>query len=254
MRLVRANRAPAGERPVPDGIALCEEILEDRATGLELRATTLVSLGLLLGLDDRREDALRAFAEARRIVDELGLVMPLRVNDLPWEAAHVERWTGDLEVAERYLREAVAMQREMRDHWHLSGSASGLAELIALQRERLDGSRRQEVRDLVDEARRVTLPEDVVSSAQWRSTLARLMSFEGQHDEALALSSEACAMLDQTEELLFRFEMRNTLHDIAEAAERVELAGQAAAAALELARLKQSRLFEQIALGYLAEA
>jgi tetratricopeptide (TPR) repeat protein len=248
-----ANRSRAGERPIPAGIALCQEILDDPATGLELRADALCSLGLLIGLDDRVEDARTTFGDARRIIDELGLVITL-VNDLPWEAAIVERWSGDLDVAERYLREAIAMQREMRDHWHLSGTSAGLAELITLQHGRLDRARRKEVRDLLDEDRRVTLPEDIVSSAQSRSTLARLLSFEGQHDEALALSTEACALIDQTEELLFRFEIRNTLHDVAEAAGRDGLAREAATVALELARLKQCRLFERIALGYLAEA
>jgi hypothetical protein len=37
--------------------------------------------------------------------------------------------------------------------------------VITLKRERLDDARRQEARDFLDEARRVSLPEDIVSSA-----------------------------------------------------------------------------------------
>jgi hypothetical protein len=71
---------------------------------------------------------------------------------------------------------------------------------------------------------------------------------------ALTLSSDACALMDRTDERMFRFEMRNTLHNVVDAVGRSGVAREAATAALELARLKESRLFERIAQGYLAEA
>jgi tetratricopeptide (TPR) repeat protein len=227
-------------------------MIDDAASGLELRATALCSLGLLLALDDRPDEARQALRDARRIIDELDLVMPLLINDWPWQAALVERWTGDLRIAEGYLREAVIRQREMRDHWHLAAAAPSLAEMIVLQRDRLDDLRRAEVRELLDEGRRVTLPEDVVSDVAGRSTLARLESAEGRHDEALALCVEACTRIGETEELMFRFDAQNTLHDVALEAGQLDLARQAASVALEVAQAKQSTLFERIARESLA--
>jgi hypothetical protein len=127
-----------------------------------------------------------------------------------------------------------------------------LAETIVLQPERLDAGRLAEARELVEEGRRITLPEDTVGEGVWRSVLARLESAEGRHDLAIETARAANAALDATEEIWSAAEARIILAQVARAAGDSELARAAALEALGLGRRKESPLLERAAQEFLA--
>jgi class 3 adenylate cyclase/tetratricopeptide (TPR) repeat protein len=251
IRIKRADRSGSGLRPIPDGIRICDEILADPNSGLELRATAEASLATNLAFDGRLNEAKQHLVASKRMADDLGAVMPLLAADWPASAASVERWLGDPAIAETYLREAVAIERDMHDHWHLSGMAPFLAEIIVIQGSRLDDVRRREARALIDESRAISASEDVLALAACEAVLARIQASEGRFSVAIETARRAVALTDPTEELLNRIEARLTLIDVATSAGRLELVAPLAREALDLARLKQSRLFEQIATEYL---
>ena len=251
IRLKRSNRAPAGLRPVPDGIVLCESVLVDPGTGPELRAITEIALATLATYDDRPEDARRFLASSRRLAEDLGEIMPLLANDWPGVAALAEQWFGDMATGEQYLREAVDIQRELRDHWHLSSMAPYLAEFILRQSDRLDGARMAEAKGLIEIGEAAAVPEDVFGYAYVRATRARVEATEGRFVTALELVREAVAAADGTEELQARADLRLTGIDVAIAAGRPDLVRTYAAEVVEVARLKGARLFERVASGYL---
>lgn len=251
IRVKLANRAPAGLRTVAGGIRMCESVLADGNTSLELRAITEIALAELATLDDRPDDARRYLASSRRLAEDLGEIMPLLANDWPGVAAMTEQWFGDLVMGEQYVREAVEIQRAMRDHWHLGSMAPYLAEFILLQPKRLDAARRAEAREMIAIGRAATLPEDVHGLVYCLATEARLEVIEGRTDVGLDLIAQAIAGIDSTEELHMRAELRLTLIDVAGAAGRHDLIDKAATEALELARLKGARLFERIATEHL---
>jgi tetratricopeptide (TPR) repeat protein len=252
IRMKRSDRAPAGRRPVADGITFCKSVLADSDTGPELRAITEIALAALATLDDRPDDARRYLASSRQLAEDLGEIMPVLAADWPWVAAFTEQWFGDLAKGERYLREAVEIQRAMRDHWHLGAMAPYLAEFILLQPGRLDGTRRAEARELIALGEAATVPEDFSGIAFGLATRSRLEAAEERFDLAIDLAAKAIAAAEGTEDLHSQVELLLTSIDVAIAAGRLELVDPAAVRALELARLKGARLFERIASDHLA--
>ncbi len=135
----------------------------------------------------------------------------------------------------------------MRDHWHLGGIAVFLAECILLQPGLLDAGRLAEVAELIDEGAAAALDEDRATQAQIRITRARLLLAQGDIDGALAMARPIDDLLAPTEEVAVRIEGWLLTNELEAAAGQPVAAHGAAAEALRLARLKESRLFERLA-------
>ena len=169
----------------------------------------------------------RARAFARQGIDmarELGMDVDLAGGNLR-DAATVAQLEGDLEGAERYLREAVEILQRIGDRGHLDSVAPALALLLL----KTPGREREalEVVALSDSALENDVDAQVLRLSAKGIALGRL----GEVEEALALTRDAVAQAWSTEYALLRAESQEALADVlqsagnfAEAAEALERA------------------------------
>jgi class 3 adenylate cyclase/tetratricopeptide (TPR) repeat protein len=232
-----------GPEPVETALARCREILAEassNASGL-VQASCLMRIGGLLGLAGEFEDARATIAEARAIMDDLGLRhQKAHSTDV---AVLVEMLAEDYEAAEREASHAYAVLEAMGD---LTYQASeGLLIAAALERQ-----------ERTEEAEQWLATSNAVSgSADDPDALvvqARLLARRGLLQEAIEVARSA---LDGGAELPVPSfsDARFTLAEILHRAGREEEAAEAAARCLERYEAKGIVPLVQKAKALLAE-
>lgn len=209
-----------GPLPVDEATRLVTEILDDPPTRYA-RASALGGLADLRAMQGAFDEARALVAENHAIIEELGLLQTAAADLIA--VADVEFDAGDLQAAERILREALDRLGELKDRVSATNAAWRLA-LILLQEGRDD-----EAEGLLEQYDRVDAGRFVNT---WRSVLgATVAARRGESERALELLDETDRSLESLQEsgmhadvLLQSAEASTALGRTSDAAERLRLA------------------------------
>jgi len=173
-----------GPLPVGEAARLVTEILDDPPTRYA-RASALGGLADLRAMEGAFDEARALVAENHAIIEELGLLQSAAADLIA--VADVEILAGDLEAAERILREALDRLGKVHDRISTANAAWRLA-LVLLREGRID-----EAEGLVEQSRKVDAGRFVHT---WRCVLgATAAARRGE-------SKRACELLDETDRSL----------------------------------------------------
>jgi class 3 adenylate cyclase/tetratricopeptide (TPR) repeat protein len=120
----------------------------------------------------------------------LDLGQKLWLGAIPTNAAALEILAGDLEAAERSLRDGMEMLESIGELGFRSTQAATLAEVLYEQ------GRFAEVAEMVDLSEGVGASDDLVNQVFGRGIRAKLLAREGQSEDAISMAEAAVAMTD----------------------------------------------------------
>lgn len=180
-----------GPRPVPEAIALCEEIAGRVDTHAHVRAAAHRALGGLNAMLGRFEDARSQLARDRELIEERGLHAVL--GAAAEVGAMVELAADDPAAAEQRLREGMASLERAGESVGLSNLTAMLAEAVYRQ------DRPDEVLQITDLTAGLALDDDIAIQVERRAPQARVLAARGQADEAEALAREAVELAAPTD-------------------------------------------------------
>jgi tetratricopeptide (TPR) repeat protein len=185
------------ELPVWKGTALfygptpVEEVLRWHEAEGPRHALALRQHGVLEARRGRFDEARVLIAAGDAAAEELGQTIWLAVGGMAaWE---VEMSAGDVEAAERVVRESCEQLEQLGDTGYRATAVALLAEsLYAL--DRLDEAARE-----AELAEELASPDDRLSHGLWRQVRAKLTARAGRHAEAEAIAREAVALFAATD-------------------------------------------------------
>jgi Flp pilus assembly protein TadD len=164
------------------------------------------------------------------VFEELGLAM--EKARIGMEASSIERLAGDLDAAERELRESYDAFDAVGETYVRSTVAGFLAQTL-LEKGALD-----EAATYCERSRELATGADIATQGLWRYVRARILAREGATAEAEEVAREAVAILEPTEAIVYQIESRVALGEALEAAGRIDEARMAYDEARGLAERK----------------
>ncbi len=213
-----------GSAPIAEGMALTREVLADARRGRRLECFALTSLGVFEAAQGRFDEGRALTAQGLAVAEEFGVVIRRGVHTL--QAAEVELLAGDLEAAERHIREGDEILRRVGETGFRSTVLGYLADVLA----RL--GRAEEARHVLAELGQIVQAGDFEPEARTRIVRARLAAAAGDLGAAEALTREALEILDGRDYLETKMEALVVLSEVlAAAGERDEAVALAAEAA-----------------------
>ena len=162
------------------------------ASGSEAEAGLLVQLGVMHAMVGRIDDARRLMARGRAIFGDLG--MSVFQAAFAMEQTHMERFAGDLALAEPELREACEMLASIGDLDFYSTAAGVLAETLC------ELGRYEEADPWTRRSEGAASSADVPSQVAWRAARAQVIAHRGEHAAARRLSDEALALVEASDD------------------------------------------------------
>jgi tetratricopeptide (TPR) repeat protein len=219
-----------GPTPVDEGIRRYREILARPADARRITASVLRALGGLQAMEGDFAAARGAIAEARAILDDLGL----RVTSASTAetAAIVELLADDPAAAEDELRAGYERLEEMGDTTVTPVLAALLAQALYLQ------ERHDEALAFTEASEAEAAADDISAQVQWRAARAKILARAGGVEEAEALGREAVGLAEQTDFLVVR---GDSLADLAAVLRIAGRADEGRAALAEAARLYERK-------------
>jgi predicted ATPase/class 3 adenylate cyclase len=221
-----------GPTPVPDAVALCEEMAERVAGDRQAEAALLCVIGHLRALTGEFEPARELMRTSRALFEELELQVDAATMALL--AAHVEFLAGDPSAAESELRRGYDVLDRLGDRYYLPTFAGLLARALLLQ------GRPEEAAELTSIAEDRARCDDVDAQALWRSARAKLLARSGDLEVAEELALEAVDVLASTDAVFFQVAALSELAEVQLVGGHVAEATTTVDAALALAEAKQS--------------
>jgi class 3 adenylate cyclase len=234
-----------GSTPVLEGAEQSEQLLSE-ATDRLGRANVLTFLGGLIALATRFDKGLALLREADVIYGELGEVWS-RANNSGRILGRSQRIAGELESAEKTLRECCETFERLHDEAALSSLAAELAYTLSDLGSTADASRWAK---LAEERAPVG---DVIAQFSWRRVKARLLAEDGRSEEADRLAREAIALAETTDALTDRGETLLEHAHVLRLGGRTVEAGERAEAALALFEQKGNEASARLARSVLAD-
>jgi tetratricopeptide (TPR) repeat protein len=175
-----------------DGIRRCEEFREEFKGNRDLEAAMLRSIGRLEGLQGRFEDARMRISESLAILEDLGLGFTIALTK-GFASALVEQLAGDLDAAERDLRDAIGFLTRMGE----KGAASSLAAVLAaVLYERGDYDAAEPWTRTSEEW---ASEDDTASQMLWRSIRGKILARLGDLEAGERLAREAIEIAEGTD-------------------------------------------------------
>jgi class 3 adenylate cyclase/tetratricopeptide (TPR) repeat protein len=181
-----------GPTPVPRAIARCREIcriLIDDPWAHALALQPLASLHAMRG----------EFDTAFGLLDEsqatLAAISPSLDAAVSHPEVYVSMMAGDLERAERHLRQGKRELQRLGERAVLASTEGYLAQVMLL------AGRDDEADRAARRCARLATSADAGAQCAWRRVRARLLSAQGQHRQALTLAREAVQIVANTDHL-----------------------------------------------------
>jgi class 3 adenylate cyclase/tetratricopeptide (TPR) repeat protein len=204
-----------GPTPAEEAIASCEGFLEEAGDDLALRAAIGATLGALLAMQGRFDEARAAYCESVELHERLGLGM--RRIAFSISGAEIELLAGDAVASERELRFAYERLERMGERGTRVMVSAFLADALLAQ------GRDGEAGEFAATAAALAEREDVAAQALQRTTRARVLLREGASAEAELLAREAVELAAPTDFLALQAEaalvLSEVLHTAGEASE-----------------------------------
>lgn len=186
--LAYALSAVNGPAPVSEGIARCEELIATVEGDRRSHAVIELCLGQLLAMDGQIDRARDTYADARRMLEELG--RSVLSASTSTDSAPVELLAGDLAAAEELLRRDYVELEELGEAYLRATVAGMLARVLVLR------GAVEEAEAIAVDVSRLASHDDVDAQVRWRSALGRCRSLQARHDEAITLMTAAVAMTE----------------------------------------------------------
>jgi tetratricopeptide (TPR) repeat protein len=161
-----------------------------------LEGTIQERIGEMLARSGRADAAADAFANARRIFEEVG--RPSHVAYLAMSVAAVEPLASDPAAAERELRPAFEFFQDVGADHIVASVAPMLASTLVPQ------GRAEEALELTALAERVAAPDDLDGQVKWRLARAAALARGDEAAEAERLAREACDLASPTDSVLLK--------------------------------------------------
>ena len=180
-----------GPLPVPDAIALCDDLVEQASGDQRVQAQIRVVLAELHARNGAFDEARRLYESANASLIDLGAVIQAAATALP--AARVELLAERPARAEDILRTAYETLKKMGEKSFITSVAAVLAEALAEQR------RDEEADELTTLTQQTAVPGDIDAQFRWRLVRALLLSRGSRHDEAVTFAREAVELMRRTD-------------------------------------------------------
>jgi tetratricopeptide (TPR) repeat protein len=181
----------------------CEEVVGRAREDLEwarahrnrsLEGSILSSIGEMLARSGRASSAAEAFADARRVFEQVGHRSHLAY--LALSVAAVEPLASDPPAAERELRPAFEFFDEVGAEHITATVAPMLASVLVPQ------GRTGEAIELTELAERIAAPDDLDGQVKWRLARAAALSLAGDHADAERLARASVALAKPTDTVI----------------------------------------------------
>jgi DNA-binding SARP family transcriptional activator/class 3 adenylate cyclase len=219
-----ADAVTMGPTPIPDAVAMLDEILADRDANHRTRATVAGCKGLLLALAGHEREAIEAQADGATIIREMR--MEYYLGNFAIYAGGLLRCVGQLDEAERLLREADEIRARAGERSNRSTVLALLGEVI-FSDERI-GEAEQTARHALE----LSSSDDYWTLAVAHGTLARVSAERGDAAAEPAMR-HAVELAEQTDMLWLQGEQWEGLADLLIARGRAEDGTAALRTALE---------------------
>jgi DNA-binding SARP family transcriptional activator len=219
-----------GPMPVAEGLAWLERLLRAEPENRTLDANLSGFVTVLEAMSGRLDEARQHIRETRALARDLGLVWQAGVQELL--SGYVELLAGDPVAAERDMRAAEQVFREIGEGWFLSTVAVDLPRAVYEQ------GRYEDAFALLDAIDELPAPTDSEWLIKRTGVPARLLARRGRFEEAERLAREGVAVAAGTE---FVGLHADVLLDLAEVLRLAGRADEAAAATAEAVGLYERK-------------
>ena len=217
----------SGPLPVPDAVARCAALLDEAPDDLLLEACCSRWIGSLVARHGRFDEARALVARATTAYEELGARLDAAAT-AAFGYADVEWLAGDLDAAERALRDGYDTLGGLGELGHRASVAALLARVLAAQ------GRSEEAEALGRLVTETASEHDLWSQVPHQLTSARLALAAGRAAEAEERARGALAIVEDTDLLDLRGDAMLDLAEALRAGGREDEARESAEAALDL--------------------
>jgi tetratricopeptide (TPR) repeat protein len=187
--------------------------------------------GALNALGGGFDESRTAVEHARRTYEELGQPILAAVS-CSFVAGFTEMLSGDYQAAEQVLRASAEDLEQRGEDAHLATRAAELAGAIYAQ------ERFAEAAEWIQIARRHSASDDLSAQFTWRAVHAKIIASLGEMGEAEELAREALELVDRTDAVNQRADVRLDLAQVLSLGGRLD---QAVEVAEEAVRLYQQK-------------
>ena len=181
-----------GPTPVIEAAARCAELLEKAEGDQKADALIRASLARLEAMRGNFDEARQLYRRSRATLEEFGWKLFAALTSI--DSGPVELLAGDAASAEAELRRDFETLDAMGERNYIATTAAYLAFSLQLQ------GRYEEADRFVTFSEETAADDDLTSQFLWRQFRSRLLSVNGDHEEAIALARRAVELTDQTEE------------------------------------------------------
>jgi class 3 adenylate cyclase/tetratricopeptide (TPR) repeat protein len=219
-----------GPTPAEEGLHWLDRALRTAGPSLKVEARVRNAMAGFLAMMGRFEEARAVMTRSTELFDQLG--MTLMRASTSQDRAVVYVLSGDLEGAERELREAYQVLGRMGERSYLCSTACVLGQvLVAL-------GRMEEAEEMSVVGEEFADEDDLDAQILWRCVRARVMAARGEHEPAETLAREAVEFSLRTD---FPQNQGDAYADLAEVLGAAGKDREAAEAGIEAARIYRSK-------------
>ncbi len=219
-----------GPTPAEEGVHWLDRTLRTAEPSLKVEARVRNAMAGFLAMMGRFEEARAVMTRSTELFDQLG--MTLMRASTSQDRAVVYVLSGDLEGAERELREAYQVLERMGERSYLCSTACVLGQvLVAL-------GRMEEAEEMSVVGEEFADDDDLDAQILWRCVRARVMAARGEHEQAETLAREAVEFSLRTD---FPQNQGDAYADLAEVLGAAGKDREAAEAGIEAARIYRSK-------------
>jgi class 3 adenylate cyclase len=206
----------AGWTPPDEGIGMVEALAARASDSLEAAAWSRIARGRSVAMLGRVVEGRELIRDGRATFRDLGLALTLGGSTM--EAASLEEMAGDIESAERLLREGYDRLSDLGEKGYLSTVAGRLARCVALR------GGLEEADELARVSEETSATDDTYSQTSWRQARALVHAKRDEADPALALALEAVSLAETSDSCDLRACALEDLSDCLRLAGRIDAA------------------------------
>jgi class 3 adenylate cyclase/tetratricopeptide (TPR) repeat protein len=219
-----------GPTPVPDAIALCEQLIADGLSDRQAESKTLCTLAQLHAMNAEFDKARALYRRGRDLLRELGQGVNAASTGI--DLLMVELLAGDLATAEREVMPDYEFLTHAGETYFLSTMAALLSRVVR------DQGRDPEALMFSKIAEETAAADDIDSQALWRSIRAPILARVGDLTEAETLARSAVELSQQSDAPQLRADTLFELATVLMVAHRIEEAREAVAGAIGIYQAK----------------
>jgi len=179
-----------GATHVAEALPRCQELVEQVKGDRKAEAVILGSIAQLHAMEGQFKLARQLYAEGEQLLADLG--PSITGSSIAFESSRVEMLAGDPVAAERLLRRDYVQLEAVGERYFRSSIAAFLAQTLWTL------AKFDEANAFAQTAAELSDADDVWSQVAWRTVRAKLLSRDGQPDEAVTLARQAVALANGT--------------------------------------------------------